>query len=585
MPTTFADRVHDPDRRGSKVWSTPLRALFLGWLCAFLIGAGWAVASPMSSSPDEPSHILKAEATVRGQFTGEPSKFAGRTYVEVPTDLADPGGDFTCYVFHWDVTAACVPAQSTANNDTEVERTTGVGDYNPLYYAVVGWPSLVVDGNAAWFGMRLMSALLNGFFIGILFFVAAQLKRSPAFLGWVAVALTPMTLYLTGMVNPNSAEITGAAALAALSWLVVWDTTRAHLGSRMALIAFVGIICGNARALSPLYVALILVAVLITFPLRRSADLLRRPAVYVGLGIGALGLVAAGLWTLLISGPAGFIPTDTPRDGFVRAFVQTLRTTSEYGRMMIGRLGWLDTPLPGIVYVGWTAVIGFLVVAVVIVGLRRATLGALLLMVALVFVPAVVQAPSVQTFGYIWQGRYTLPVFVAMILVAGLVAERYTLRSIDPTRIVVVLTSAAVLAQFAAWFTTYKRYAVGLPGSWRDLLHPTQWSPPGGLVGTTAVFTLGTVGMCVLSILVSRSVARQAESDGLAQWAPAGGAPSAAAPAADAPTVAAPAVGAPAAAAPVRDAGPTAPQGQVDGAGHTDLPDAGRPGHADVAAR
>lgn len=526
VPTTSAERRTTADRKRSSTWLTPLRALLAGWLCAFLIAAAWAVASPMSSSPDEPSHILKAEATVRGQFTGEPSKLAGRTTVTVPEDLADPGGQFTCYVFHGDVPAACVPAQQTGNDDDPVERITGVGDYNPLYYAIVGIPSLVTEGNTAWFGMRLMSALVNSFFIGILFFVAAQLRRSPAFLGWVAVALTPMTLYLTGMVNPNSVEITGAAALAALAWSIVWDTTRSNLPLKMTLLAVVGIVVGNTRALSPLYVVLILFAVLITFPLRRSADLLRRPSVYVALGAGVVGLAVAAAWTLFISGPAGFIPTNTPRDGLVRAFIQTLRNTSDFGRMMVGRLGWLDTPLPGVVYVGWTAVIGFLVVAVVIIGLRRATLGALLLMIAVLFVPAVVQAPSVATFGYIWQGRYTLPVYVAMVLVAGLVAERYTLSRIDPRTIVTVLTSAAVLAQFSAWLTTYKRYAVGLPGSWRDLLEPTQWQPPGGLVGTTAVFALGTVGMCVLSVVISRTIVRDT---GLVVPVVRGGSPSVAA--------------------------------------------------------
>jgi hypothetical protein len=492
---------------------TPRRAFLLGWLTAFLIGSAWALVSPMGSSPDEPSHILKAEATVRGQFTGTPTKIAGNQHVVVPRDIAEPGGNIRCYRFDATMTPACVPARSTANGDALVTQNTHVGGYDPLYYAVVGLPSLVFTGNHAWYAMRIVNALLDGFFIGILFFVAAQLRRTPAFLAWVAVALTPMTLYLTGMVNPNGVEIVGCAALAALAWLVVSDRSRTNLRSRMTLLAVVGVVAGSARSLSPAYVALILVAVVLSFPLRRSADLLRSRAVVVGLVVGVVGLVAAGLWTILVTAPAGLLPTNTPRDGFLRAFTETLRQTSSYGRQMIGELGWLDTQLPGVVYVGWTVGIGFLVVAVVLLGARATTRGALLLMLAVLFVPAIVQAPSVKTFGYVWQGRYTLPIFVATVLVAGLVVERALLRRIPAVRVVAVLGSAAAFGQCAAWFTAYKRYAVGTQGSWRDLLHATTWAPPGGLVPATAVFAVGTLGMLVLSIVIASALSRSRRDD------------------------------------------------------------------------
>jgi hypothetical protein len=273
----------------------------------------------------------------------------------------------------------------------------------------------------------------------------------------------------------------------------------------MTLLVVSGVVAGASRSLSPVYVVLILAAVLLSFPLRRSADLWRSTAVRVGLAVGAAGLLAAGLWTILVSAPAGLLPTTTPRDGVVRAFVQTLRDTSDFGRMMIGRLGWLDTPLPDAVYVGWTVGIGFLVVGVVLLGVRVTTRGALLLMLAVLFLPAIVQAPSVKAFGYVWQGRYTLPIFVAMVMIAGVVVERALLRRVDPRRIVAVIGTAAAVGQFTAWATAYKRYAIGLQSSWRELLHPTTWSPPGGPVPATLVFVVGTIGMLVLSVAVARS--------------------------------------------------------------------------------
>ncbi len=461
----------------------------------------------MSSSPDEPDHIVKAEATVHGELTGgSPSKYPGKTYVEVPADVSVPGGDISCFAFHANVSAACVPAQHVSSSRALVPKLTGVGAYNPLYYAIVGVPSLFLAGNKAWFAMRLVSALLNSFFIGILFFAAVQLRRAPAFLAWTAIALTPEAMYLSGMVNPNSTEIVGCAALAALAWLVVSDPTRHRLAERMTLIAIAGVLVGNTRALSPLYVFLILLAVVISFPFRGSADLLRRRSVLVGLAVGVAGMIVAALWTLFISAPAGFIPTSTPHDGFGKAFITTLTNTTDFGRMMVGRTGWLDTSLPGAVYIGWAAITGFVVMAVVIAGFKRRSFGAFLLMVAVVLVPPIVQAPSVKTFGYIWQGRYTLPVYVAMILIAGIAAERYVLRRLDAPRIVAIVTAATGVGQLTAWVVTYRRYATGITAPWRDLLHATPWAPPGGPIPVTVIFLLGTVGTCVLSFFVSRSV-------------------------------------------------------------------------------
>ena len=48
-------------------WS-PLRVWIVAFLAFFSLTAAWALASPLTAVPDEPSHMIKAAATVRGQL-------------------------------------------------------------------------------------------------------------------------------------------------------------------------------------------------------------------------------------------------------------------------------------------------------------------------------------------------------------------------------------------------------------------------------------------------------------------------------------------------------------------------------------
>ncbi|HTW98533.1 MAG TPA: hypothetical protein VMD59_07140, partial [Acidimicrobiales bacterium] len=43
----------------------------LGFAVSFVCMAGWSFASPLFSGPDEPVHVIKAAAVVRGQLLGD----------------------------------------------------------------------------------------------------------------------------------------------------------------------------------------------------------------------------------------------------------------------------------------------------------------------------------------------------------------------------------------------------------------------------------------------------------------------------------------------------------------------------------
>lgn len=490
----------------------PLHVLLIAWFFAFLVAAAWSLSSPVSSGPDESGHIMKAAASVRGMWTGAPTPHLGDSLFRLPANIGDVGGALTCYVGRPDITAACSPTLDSLGSKV-VDVTSGAASYNPLYYLIVGWPSLIISGEASVMAMRLMSGLLNSFFVGLLFYVAFQLPRARSLPAWIAIALTPMAVYLTGVLNPNGVEITASAALTALALLVIHDRSHTSLPSRMALLAVSGIVAGNARATSPLSVAIIVIAVALTVPPPRLLSLIKRRAVWIAATASALGLLFAVVWTEFIGGPGGFIPSGDPaRPGPIVAFVKTLADTSSYGRQMVGVLGWFEVSLPDVIYLGWTAAIGFVVVAGLAAGRKRMVIGAVVLMAATVFIPALIQAPFASTFGYIWQGRYLLPLFVAMVLVTGFVIDRFVLRPQSSVPLVAVIASLAGIAQIVAFGSAYHLYSVGLNGSWRRMFGNAPWHAPGGIATSLSLFCIGTIGIVVLSIWLSRRAAPNPDS-------------------------------------------------------------------------
>ena len=73
---------------------TPRRVWLTAFLAFFALSAAWALATPLTAAPDEPFHMVKAAATVRGQLHGSPGARPGRGLVSVDRagDRGDRGG-------------------------------------------------------------------------------------------------------------------------------------------------------------------------------------------------------------------------------------------------------------------------------------------------------------------------------------------------------------------------------------------------------------------------------------------------------------------------------------------------------------
>lgn len=488
----------------------PAVRLLLVWFLLFVAGAAWAAATPLGASPDEPAHIIKAASVVRGELLGEPTRAPAVRSVTVPEGLAN-SSSWPCYAFDGAAEASCITEVSDEWTDTRADTSAGL--YNPTFYALVGWPSLLIDdASAAVMGMRFVNALLTAFFLSCAIAAMLAISRSRIVVAGVAASITPMVFFLNGSVNPNGIEIAaGAALLASLLLLVRRDVVRP--GPWLVTVAASGVLLAQSRGLSPLWLGLFGITSLIAARPGRLGRLLKEWKVWVALLALLAGVAAAGAWIVSTNtlGSMGVFPGAgevSPRQAFVEML---LARSLDPG--YVGVFGWLDTPAAPLAYVAWS----FLACAVVAVAAavsRRRDLAALAFAgLVFVLVPPVVQAASVSTSGYIWQGRYGLVAYVGVIIVAAVLgadscptfsdSAKQMLRRFDIMLIAVVGVAHAFTLLHAT-----KRYSVGTDADWLTFFTQPEWSPPLGAFVWPIL-----VGVAIVGVLVAMraNAAEQAE--------------------------------------------------------------------------
>lgn len=460
----------------------------------FAILAMWSLALPLMASPDEPSHVVKAAAVARGQWSGvlgpppsDTSRPGAATVVQLPADLAASPELPTCYAFQPDVPADCVP-DVPARTGADVPTETFAGQYPPLYYALVGWPSLLLAGEAAMYGMRLASALISAVML-----TWGAYRMSTLYPGRLAVwgavaAATPMCLFLGGTVNPNGWEITTAFSFWAACLALVAGAGRPRVGALLQ-VGVSGALLVNIRDSSPFWALVIVVIVAVLAPPGRLAELVRHRLMPWLAGLAVLAGVAAILWATT-HGDAVSARGLYPR--YADRAVAALEITGsgfDYLQRMIGDFGWLDTPAPPVTFVSWYVVVGALVLIAASSPARAGLKAGLVLLLLGVAAAPYLQLPTAADAGLIWQGRYALPLAVGVPLVAAVVVGQQRPEIRDFLRRVFHGTLVlAVVGQVAGFYWALRRYSEGLTG---DLITVTpDWSSPVGYLSGSLVYAL-----------------------------------------------------------------------------------------------
>jgi hypothetical protein len=485
---------------------SPWVAFFVSWIALSLLTGMWSLATPLGGAPDEPAHIIKAAAVVRGQFLGTTTE--GGQQVSVPAYISYTGQQ-SCFAFNPKITADCIgPIQGDPNRT--VTSVTSAGLYNPTYYLLVGWPSLLFHTDAGVYAMRIVSGILSSLFLAAAFMIISSWRRRTLPLIGFAVALTPMVFFLDAVVNPNSIEITATLAAFVGVLGIVLHPSRSLLVQRSVIVLVSAAIAVNMRGVSPLWVA---IAVLIPFVLSTGAqirDLIGRWPVRIAVIGVAVSTAAALAWTGFsnslgagLSSPTHHVTGLGVGASPLRGFAQIFAGTFDYGQGYVGIFGWLDTPVPPAVFFVWSVFVGGLVIAGFMFLRGRTSAFALALIGGLLLLPPTLQAIYVTGGGIIWQGRYALPLFVCvMVGVAAVLADRIPALGMPAARrLVVAITVLWLGSQVFAFVDALKRYGVGVGGngaSWRRFFFDPSWNPPGG----TLVITLAYAVICAAAALL-----------------------------------------------------------------------------------
>jgi hypothetical protein len=474
------------------------RTFWVALLLSFVVLAGWALASPHMASPDEPAHAAKAAATVRGQLSADESQFRpGRGTFQVPHLFAQAWGQ-PCFAYEADVPAGCSPKiQGDLNAVVPVE--SHVARYNPLYYALVGYPTLLPLSELTFTAMRLVSALINATLIALTFRVLVGLRRPLLPMLGVFAALTPMTFFIGASITPQGPEVFGAILVGVALMSLVFDARPDALPARAWALAVGTAFFVLARGLSPGYLFLIVVLVVLAAPrIETVRDVLRDRRFWPPLA-ACIGLSVVALAYTLISGSLalGIVFSDpalTPRD----VVVGMLMNTDDYLEQVLGVFGWADVHLPLVLLI----LIGGVALTVGILGLSlarwRGRLVLALILLASITVPIGVQLLSFRESGIVWQGRYVMPLAVQACLLAGFLAGSGDLTERVSAAVLKTTVAIAAVCQIAAIITNLHRYINGANGTWSGLVEDA-WQP---LVPSLAI--VGAVaGAWVAAVLLT----------------------------------------------------------------------------------
>ncbi len=481
---------------------------FLRWAAVWVTLAGvWSIASPQYSVPDEPAHVLRAASVAGGELVGDarttriegpPLTVQVEHVVEVPAGLAGAAVQPVCF-FAFRDTADCIVPLEDAPGEVEVPTTAGA--YQPLFYGLVGVPLQVLDPVPGLVGARLLHAVAGGLLLAAAC-ATAQAVGGAVLLAVLTLAITPVSVYLLGGVNPNGLEIAAAVA----TWVALLALLTTPTRRDAVLLGVAAVALSWTRPLSPLTVLGILAVGLALTVTRARLASWRAPTVWGGVAAALLGVGSALAWIVTQGALDAFVGTPDP-DLTGRVALRTSLSLTR-GRLteLVGNLGWLDTPLPTALVLLWAAAAAVVVVAALVRGTWRQRLVVLSLCGATILMPVAAETLRAAELGLFWQGRYSLPVAVGVIVVSG-----WVLAADRPAPVVgpalLALPAVAAVGHLTAHMVSRARYSTG-PGTspvaylWRD-----GWSAPLPDVVLVTVVALAVTAMVWL-VHAARSPAR-----------------------------------------------------------------------------
>lgn len=422
---------------------------------------GWGAGSPPGSSPDDDYHMASIWCA-NGPVDGRCEVTGQSTMRRLPAELVDAA---KCFAFLPEQSASC-PLPPTKMISTKRGNWNDAG-YPPVFYATMG---LFVTPNLSTsiIMMRSANALL---FVGLMTGLFALLRRpmrGPMVWGSLVSAI-PLGMFLIPSVNPSSWAVISATGL----WVATWGYFR-ETGPRkwgLATMMVVLMVMGaGARSDAAVYGV---IAMLAGAVLAFRADRRFFTNTLVPLALTVLGAVF-----FFTSGQSSVVSSDTSAPSTVDPLLLTLINAKMLPQLWTGvfglsGLGWLDTIMPGVVWVPALVVFA----AIAFWGLQRGDgrkwIALAGVSTSLVIIPMYILVHDGVVVGTGVQPRYIYPL---LIMLAGVAVTGFASPSLRLGRLQLVAVGISLaVANAVALYTNMRRYITGVDAQSFDLNRAVEW--------------------------------------------------------------------------------------------------------------
>ena len=473
------------------------------FLAMLLLSAAWTLLVPLRAQVDETSHATYAAAVARGQVLVEGHRAAAsgasgqqiRHDVVVPSSYGGVQDGAACLFWHPETPESCV-SPIPSHSSGRVVVSTSAANYPPVYYLLTGWVTRLLDGPAAWYAMRVLTSLVCASLatLGVAgLWCAGGGRPSVAVLG----VLTPSAVCLGGAVNPAGVEVMACVALAGMVAPVVIEQRVTAL--RLVGAGLLTAVVAACRPSGALWAAVIALVCACALPTTEWRSLIRRRAAWGAVAIAALGCSATAAWLRIARTEESVLGAAAPDMTLREMLVRMWDSRASYLDSIVGNVGWADNPVPGwiqvVIAVGYLAV----VVLALIAGTPGQRVGMALGLLTVPVSAVAIQYVSLGTVGMMWQGRYSLPLLVALGVLSLVVVRR---RHPGLARLVGdVLAAAFVFGQTALLLRVAHRYAFGIEAPF------TFWDLG---VRHLVALGLGAIGLVAFAVVFFTSRAQAA---------------------------------------------------------------------------
>jgi hypothetical protein len=461
------------------------KSLWVPWFAGFLlIAVGWALVTPINEYPDEVDHVFRAASVVRGEVFPHIGSFTHGTgsIASIPVTLRNESLRYSCDR-RLTQDSLCEPARPDLPASEIV--ATSEGRRFPLYYALVGWPSLAFPNRTGWLLMRLASAVLCSAFLASAASVLMSMRRRPLVLAaGLFVGLTPLALNLAGAVNPSGLEIASAVCFWAVVLAMVHGTSSRSTRQLVILGALSAVVLATCRETGCIFIVLAVVLSYLSADPTQREEFDRSTSAWIVLVCGGAATVAVAVWSVVFHSYVVFSTPPAGGTGFVTSLRAGVGHVGKLLQQMIGYLGYLTVPTPLATEVCW-AVALLVVVGLAVLSSRRVGMTIAIGCVLVVVIPLVAEILTYSKSGLgSWQGRYTLPLAVGLPLLAVAPSRP------KPAEWNLVAVPAVVVVLLVLW----GQFAL-FTNAWLHVAHPQHWYIPMGdvLVALGAVVVLATV--------------------------------------------------------------------------------------------